>query len=122
MLPKSHNQACQEFLTALLRLREHLSASSLDAGSLQEKLRQLQQFFQERIISLPDDGLEGSAASRWQSIQTEMHRTLRLLGTDILFLRSSRQATTTEQRLGTIGDRLSQLIGYCQAIVSPDND
>jgi hypothetical protein len=43
---------------------------------------------------------------------------LRLLATDILFLSSSKQATTTEQRLMTVRDCTEKIIGYCQVILT----
>ncbi|MGF1536234.1 MAG: heterocyst frequency control protein PatD [Elainellaceae cyanobacterium] len=51
-----------------------------------------------------------------QPYVTEFHKQLRLLGTDVLFLKSARQAATRTQRLKVIGDRLQALQGYYSAI------
>ena len=117
MLPKSHLYAYQEFLTVLLTLRDQATAEPPETDGLQETFERVQQIFQSQIMSLPDDSLNSEIASRWQSVQTEIYRALRLLKTDIMFLRSSRQAATAEQRLAAVGDRLEKIIGYCQVIL-----
>ena len=117
MLPKSHLSAYQEFLTVLLTLRDQATTEPPDAAYLQETFARVEQIFQSQIMSLPDDSLDPEIASRWQSVQTEIYRALRLLKTDIMFLRSSKQAATAEQRLAAVGDRLEKIIGYCQVIL-----
>ena len=116
MLPTSHLSAYQEFLTVLLTLRDQATAEHPEAAALQETFERVQPIFSQ-IMSLPDDLLDSEIASRWQSVQTEIYRALRLLKTDIMFLRSSRQAATAEQRLAAVGDRLEKIIGYCQVIL-----
>ncbi|MGK7874305.1 MAG: heterocyst frequency control protein PatD [Xenococcaceae cyanobacterium] len=117
MLPKLHCQAYQEFLTALLELRDRATAPNLEAASLQENFKQVQQVFQGQIMILTSDGLDPAIAPRWQSVQTELHRALRLLEMDIMFLCSSRQAATAGQRLASVSDRLEKIIGYCQLLL-----
>jgi hypothetical protein len=112
MLPKAHCQGVQNLLNALLTLQEQLGRDeSLSA------FEQVQQVFQEQILGLSGEGLDGALASAWQSMQTEIHRNLRLLATDLLFLASARQAATTQQRLGSVRDRVGHIIGYCQGMV-----
>lgn len=117
MLPRLHYQAYQEFLAALLGLHNHLCGSSLEVASLQEHWQPVQQVFQSQITQLNAEGVDSAIASRWQSIQTEIYRSFRLLETDILFLQASRQAHTSEQRLKTVCDRLVQIISYCQGMI-----
>ncbi len=118
MLPELHNQAYQTLLNALLEFRDRATAGNLEVDSLQKKFQQVQQVFQGQIISLTSDGLDAAIAPRWQSVQTEIHRALRLLEADILFLRSSRQASTSQQRLASLSDRLEKIIGYCQVMLN----
>lgn len=117
MLPESHRQAYQEFLRTLLDLQNLSTASNTDAASIQQNFQNVQQIFQKQVAILTSDEVDPAIASRWQSIQTEIYRAIRLLDTDILFLRSSRQAATTEARLKTVSDRTQKLIGYCQALL-----
>lgn len=118
MLPTIHNQAYQLWLDSLIRLREQLLESPLDCNTLLLQFQQVQQIFQEQIMVLTNNELEPAIASSWQSLQTESHRALRLLRTDLLFLRSSRSSDTIQLKLATIRDRLDQLISYCTAVLS----
>ena len=117
MLPTSHLSAYQEFLTVLLTLRDRSIEEPPDAAALQNNFERVQQIFAQQIMTLNDEQLETEMAARWQSVQTEIYRALRLLKTDIMFLRSSKQAATIEQRLGSVRDRLEKIIGYCQVIL-----
>jgi hypothetical protein len=118
MLHASHSQAYQELLTLLHELQNSnaLKETTGDINSCQKEFQKLQKFFQEEILSLTSEELDEAIASRWQSLQTEMQREFRLLSTDILFLESSRQPGTREARLKSVGDRLTKLISFCQAI------
>ncbi len=118
MLSRSHSQACQNLLQDLRCLQEQATMTHGDISSLQQAFEQVQQTFAQDVMGLSSEGLDPAIASRWQSLQTEMHRTLRLLATDLLFLRSCRQATTRQQRLGLICDRIQQMIDYCQVMES----
>lgn len=118
MLPTSHQFIYQKFLDVLLTLREEINSPNCRITTVREKLQQAQQIFQEEILPLDRDELDSTLAARFTPIQTEIHRALRLLGTDILFLSSSKQATTSQQRLIAVRDRLEKIIGYCQAILT----
>jgi hypothetical protein len=123
MLPKSHYQAYQQFLNALLILRDQANSLPLDAIALLEKWQLIQQVFQSQILKLNSEELDLAIAPRWQSLQTEIHRTLRLLEADMMFLRSSRQSATVQRHLVSLRDRLETLLGYCQVLLGmpPDN-
>ena len=118
MLPNLHRQAYQKLLTALQQMQQETTASNLDLAALQTSFSSLQQIFQQQILTLTTENIPPTLTSRWQSLQTEINRALRLLQTDIMFLRSSRQTTTYQQRLISIDKRLEQMIGYCQILLS----
>jgi len=118
MLPTSHQLIYQKFLDVFLALREEINSSNFRITTAREKLQQAQEIFQQEILLLPCDELDPSVAARLTPLQTEIHRALRLLGTDLLFLNSSKQATTSQQRLMTVRDRTEKIIGYCQAILT----
>ncbi|MGF1478464.1 MAG: heterocyst frequency control protein PatD [Cyanophyceae cyanobacterium] len=117
MLPKTHIQVYQELLSVLLTMRDRSTDVHPDADALQKNYLRVQQVFQQ-AMSLNSDQLNSDTAFLWQSVQTEIYRALRLLETDLLFLRSSKQAATVEQRLTNIQNRIEKVIGYCQAIVN----
>ncbi|MCU0532955.1 MAG: heterocyst frequency control protein PatD [Hydrococcus sp. Prado102] len=118
MLPTSHQISYQKFLEALLTLQEEIDSPNSRVTALSEKLQQVKQVFQKEVMPLESDELQGDLAFRFASVQTEIHRALRLLGTDILFLRSSKQVATSQQRLSVVRDRVNQIIGYCQVMLT----
>ena len=119
MLSMSHSQAYQEFLTLLEKLQENFSLvnNEIDIKPVQQEFQAVKIFFQQHIMGLATPPLDEAIATRWQSLQTELYREFRLLGTDVLFLASSRQAATRAQRLQSVGDRLERIKGYCNAII-----
>jgi hypothetical protein len=117
MLSKLQLQAYQDLEKALLELQKLLYASNPERTSLQKNFQIVQQIFQQQVMILTDDELDPAIAQRWQSIQIEIHRSLRLLEMDMMFLHSSKQAATVEARLNTLRDRIQKIIGYCQVML-----
>jgi len=113
MLPNSHRQCYQEFKQALEELQVTVSDGRSDPD-----LAGIQRFFQERVASLTAEGIDPSLVSRWQSVQTEIHKQMRLLTVDLTFLQASRQLSTREQRQKQIVSRLQTSIDYCQMLVT----
>jgi hypothetical protein len=97
--------------TLLKHLGVDVSANKLSVQELRQRIRILQQFFQEQIVPLDSD--------EWheRSYRTEISKQLRLLDIDILFLQGAKQQSTVETRLKGISDRISILTGYCQAVL-----
>jgi hypothetical protein len=114
MSPKSHSLAYRELLNGIQELYSYTNVTDLDPTFLFSKFQQVQQIFDKKILVLNEDGVEHSNLSRWRSLQTEIHRSLRLLGTDLMLLRSARQDKTLTTRSVTVRQRLEQLITYCQ--------
>jgi hypothetical protein len=101
----------QELITLLEQLRRQVTTNQVNAVELRKAVSSLQQLFQQQIVPLADEN------SRIQSYQTEISKQLRLLEIDVMFFLGSRQASTAQGRLQTIGDRLATLIQYCEAIL-----
>ena len=117
MLPLSHDRIYRELLNALVKLQNLSTTQDFDLSSLQKQYGLVKDVFQSRAMTLTAEGLDAAIASRWQSIQTEIYRALRLLQNDIIFLGSARQPATRQTRLKTLCDRIEQLIGYCQVLL-----
>ena len=115
-----HKKAYQEFLNLLRELaRQGISTESMLATTNNREIwTELKYTFEETIIPLTDEELEGDIASRWISLQAEIQRSFRLLNTDWLFLMSSRQITTKKAREKAFLARLDRLIEYCQAMLT----
>jgi hypothetical protein len=119
MLPASHSQAYQEFLVSLQKFQICLENLDTEVNTtvVNQQFLALQDLFEQRIKTLTDDDLDGELLSRWRSLSTEMYREFKLLTTDLLFLRTSRQAATKRQRLEKICDRVTKLIAYSRAML-----
>lgn len=106
------------FATQLDQLRHYITANHLNVQEIRQHLTLLEQFFRSQIVPL--DNSE-SIEHTEQMYITEMSKQLRLLDVDIMFLGGARQAATMEARVKTICDRLTTLLGYCEAIRAVGN-
>ncbi|MCT7967906.1 heterocyst frequency control protein PatD [Laspinema sp. D1] len=118
MLPDVHVQCYQNLMQALKQLAEMTNAPNPDQGTVRASTLEMQQIFQAQILSLGMEGLDPGMVSLVQSFQTELHKQIRLLVNDVMFLGSARQAETLERRWIAVRDRLKGCIGYCEAILS----
>ncbi|WP_414587073.1 heterocyst frequency control protein PatD [Scytonema sp. PCC 10023] len=100
----------------LKQLHSDVTATKVDAPQLRQSVTSLQQFFQQQIVPLVND-TDSIDEGRLQSYQTEISKQLRLLEIDVIFLQGARQASTARHRLDAIGDRLTTLIEYSNAIL-----
>lgn len=115
-----HKKAYRDFLTLLndLENRCQNSTQTIDKTEIAALWTNLKQVFQQRIIPLTDENLEGKVASRWISLQTEIQREFRLLNTDWLFWVSARQQAIKQAREKAVKERLHKLIEYCQLMLT----
>lgn len=104
------------FATQLKQLHSEIAATQLNATEIRQRMISLQNFFQQQIVPLVNDDTS-SLNKRIQSFSTEISKQLRLLEVDIMFLQGARQTSTAKGRLDAIGNRLTTLIEYCNAIL-----
>ncbi len=109
-----NNQKYRAFTTILQQLRSDISSNLLSASLLRQRMVSLQNFFRTEIVPLT------TQFPTEQSYQTEMSKQLRLLQIDIMFFQGARQASTAKSRVDAISERLTTLIGYCDAIKDMD--
>ncbi|MGF1491313.1 MAG: heterocyst frequency control protein PatD [Microcoleaceae cyanobacterium] len=82
-----------------------------------QSIRQIaQNHFQGTLMQIPQEEWDADDNTPVQPFLTETHRQLRLLTMDMQFLQASRQASTTQQRLAQIKQRIATLIEYCDQI------
>lgn len=117
MLPLTHKEPYQKFQQVLVQILECSTDIDLEKTTLPEKLQSLQQLFKSEIATLSTDDLDLDYAGRWQSVQTEFFRQMRLLETDVMLLQAARTAVTSEKRMAGICDRLKTLIQYCEVLL-----
>lgn len=109
------------FATLLKQMRDYVIESKLSATELRQRTLSLQQFFQQQIVPSPQDDNDNQNQGRVQSYRTEMSKQMRLLELDVMFFQGARQASTAQDRLLSISNRLTTLIEYCNAIVQNAN-
>jgi len=115
---KQSLQQIQQIIHELMN--ESTKPSNPNQAALIAALSALQQLFKQEILPMPLDELPGEQISSVQSYRTEMHKQMRLLATDVMFLQTARQPTTKQQRRSAIATRVETLIGYCDALLQSD--
>lgn len=116
MLPQVHHQHYQKLRQAVERLQVELAHLEKNTDLMPTFLN-VKHLFQLQIVTLSSDELTPEMQNKVRSYQTEIHKQLRLLGTDLTFLQAARQTSTLEQRRTQIQERLTTLIGYCEVLL-----
>jgi hypothetical protein len=109
-----NKQKYSAFKTLLQQFRADISSNLTSASELRQNMASLQSFFRADIVPLT------TQYPTEQSYQTEMSKQLRLLQIDIMFFQGARQASTIKGRIDALSERLTTLIGYCDAILKMD--
>ncbi len=122
MLLKFYHQSYEELLVKLLELQKLVMAEDTDMIAIKTIYGQIQTLFQEQILSVSLEELDVTVIPLLRSAQTEIYKNLRLLGTELLFLTSSRQRKTREQRLENVEGKVKELVGYCRGIIEQVKD
>lgn len=91
-----------------------------DSVTIKADVSALQAFFQTHIWILNLDELDPTLAHQVQSFNVEIDKQLRLLSMDGMFLQAAKQASTREQRLNQMGDRLTLLLRYCHGLLEAE--
>jgi hypothetical protein len=117
MLQPSHHQRYQKFKQVLEELHKAVIAKDFESVALPEQFQAVKQLFLTEVANLSADDFAVDIMSRWQSIQTEIYKQMRLLETDLMLLQASRSAATTQTRTANMCDRISTLIRYCEALL-----
>ncbi|NET60078.1 MAG: heterocyst frequency control protein PatD [Symploca sp. SIO2E6] len=116
MLLPSRYQSYQAWQQALEQMAITITAKDLELAILQENFQEVQRLFRSQILTLSADDIAPDSASRWQSLQTEIYKQMRLLATDLMLFQASRSSTTRFSRQTGLKNRLNTLIQYCQEL------
>lgn len=117
MLPLLHFQQYQAFQQALEQLLQTMTVADGQEAELRDGYQNVQLLFQRQISALSAEDFAPEHAPRWQSLQTEIYKQMRLLETDMMLLQASRSSTTSQRRVLSVRDRLNTLIQYCEALL-----
>ena len=122
ILSEERRSRYRELAQALDELKRIATPDRLDRAALALEYRKVQQFFANQIMEASSSESECAQTRPEQPYLTEIHKQLRLLGTDVTFLQASRQpATAASRQTGAIA-RLDTLIGYCSALLQKNSD
>ncbi len=113
MLPQPYSNAYAYLRQALWELEASLQGDAPDLSLLTAGIATVQDQFQTQVLSLNPDILNPTEQQQLQAIQPEIHKYLRLLSTDLAFLKAARQAPTRQQRYALLRDRVQTLIRLC---------
>lgn len=108
----SNHEILVAFMAQLRQLQDLASQANPDGRSLQQQFLSLQQTFQQGILQISETAAVEQAERSVVSYQTEINRTLRLLGIDVSFMQTTRQSATLQKRQAQMRDRLTQLLTY----------
>ncbi len=117
ILSEDRRQCYEELQQALELLQRTVAQDNLDRAALAIEYKKVQQFFGNQIMRAPSGELDASETPPEQSYLTEIHKQLRLLGTDVTFLQAAKQPATASARQTATAERLNTLIGYCGALL-----
>ncbi len=117
MLPKFWLTQYQLLHEQGINLKNQLNSETIQDDLVKKYFEILKKHFYESILPLSPESLALEDLQLWQPKQTELHRTLRLLETDMVFWQASRHPLTRQSRLQILSDRLETFIGYTQSLI-----
>jgi len=121
ILSQERRSRYQELQQALEQLKRTVAQDRLEKAALGAEYRKVQQFFANEIMKADSSELERWETPPEQPYLTEIHKQLRLLGTEVTFLQASkRPGTAASRQTGAIA-RLDTLIGYCCAMLQKNS-
>ncbi|MBM0742036.1 heterocyst frequency control protein PatD [Phormidium sp. CLA17] len=115
-LPPEYSQTYQKLKQHVTEINQAI-AQRTDVASLKASVADLQVFFKTHIRMLNSDELDAALAHQVQSFNVEIDKQLRLLSMDVMFLQAAKQASTADQRLNQMRDRLTLLLRYCDGLL-----
>lgn len=133
ILPNAYLKKYQQLSGLIMQLEAVLPNSPLATAVVEEYCQKLQDFYQQEIFPLSEEiftedltanvGLEVSpeVVSRWRSLHTETHRSMKLLALDLSLFKAARSPQMQEVRKKGMSDRLATLTSYCQVLLAPDS-
>lgn len=114
MLSKLHQQKILVWLELFSDLEKVFLEDRDNDLLIKEKWTVIEAYLKSEIMTLSRDDLADNQQSLFQSWQTETYRYFRLLQTDFIFFRSSKQPKTKDDRFLLIQQRLKDIINLTE--------
>jgi hypothetical protein len=112
MAHHSYQQVYREFTQQVENSRIVLSSDPIDVAAVAVSITAIQVTLTNQILGLSLESLDPAVAQRLRGLAVEIHKQLRLLHTDRLFLRSAQNDRTLQQRQQQMLERLNLLARY----------
>lgn len=120
MSPKLHRELIQQFLDRLESLEDAVLLPQPDGEAVKQQFTEIERQFAEEILPISSESVKLlSFATIWTSLQTEMHRNLRLLKTDFAFFESSLRKDKPP-KTKRICLQIDQIIAMCNVLLKED--
>lgn len=110
MLPKLQKQELLTWLELLKGFHVVLFKSEKNVSEIKSNWQKINEYLQKTILNITQENREISNISLFQSWQTETHRYIRLINTDLMFFYSAKQPHLQQQRLTFINQRLEAVM------------
>lgn len=114
MLPTTHLSIYHPFAARVDHLIVLWRAENPVPEAIAAQFEELESYFLQEILTLTDDPLEPKIAYQWRVMQTEIHRLLRLMKTDLLFWQMAVKSGKTPKQTQRLQDYLQKLQAFCQ--------
>jgi len=109
-------QSAYQQAQLLLQAMQQANLADQQLGAILETHRlKLKQLLQRDWIM---DQADADFWAKAQPLQIEVNKQLRLLETDVIFLKAARQTATLHRRSQQIQTRVALLLRYCEAILA----
>lgn len=103
-----------QFVAALEDLQANIGKANVEGRSLRAKFLATQQLYQQKLLPTLANSPKATALVTYQ---TEISRALRLLGIDISFLQTAKNAITIQRRQAQMQQRLKTLLDFSLGLV-----
>ncbi len=118
MLPKSHSILIEEWIDLLTTFQNQWFLQNTDNYYQSPIWQNIQVYLREKIIPFSGELFDSNVARLWQSWQTETHRCIRLLNTDLLFFASAKQISTRQAKASLIDQHLRSAIALSENLLN----
>ncbi len=118
MLPKSHYSLLEEWIKLLKIFQREWDLQNQNYYYQSPIWQDILFFLQEKIVPFSADFADSNEANLWQSWQTETHRYVRLLTTDLLFFDTAKQPMTKKVKHSLVSQHLESAIALSQNMIN----
>jgi hypothetical protein len=120
MTHHSYQQVYRGFTQQVENSRIVLSSDPIDVAAITASIEAIQAILTDQILGLSLVSLDPLIAQRLRGLAVEIHKQLRLLHTDHLFLQSAKNSTTRQQRQQQMLERLTLLARYGEMAIGDE--